>query len=191
MEPYIDYPAEVDAPRGYEWGAHVSGRGWSGYHLIRKRDRAYMVARMRPDLSVVTRHRSPARPDELTRGELKLLVDDAFAKLTLWWNPAQPGVPIATAEADLPIRIVLLDGSKKSIRRPAGYFYGKLVDGRVVFAAVADWIAGSQKYLVYDLVGTSHWGNTRKAAIARAIAAEGASLASGAHDLGRGGGTPI
>lgn len=77
-----------------------------------------------------------------------------------------------SADRNLPIKIVLLDGSTLSIRRPAGYFYGKLIDGRVAFSAVSDFIPRSRKYLVYDLVGGSHWGSTRGSAIAAAIAAE-------------------
>jgi len=92
MKAHIDYPSEVDAPRGYVWGAHGCGPGFSGYYLIRKRDGAHLVARMRPDLSVVTRHRRPARPDEFTRGELKMLVDDAFAKTASRHNPTKQTV---------------------------------------------------------------------------------------------------
>jgi hypothetical protein len=80
MKPDIDYPAQAEPPRGYRWGAFVSGPGWSGYYLVRKSDGAHLVANLRPDLSVVARHRRFPDADELTRGELKLLVDDAFAK---------------------------------------------------------------------------------------------------------------
>jgi hypothetical protein len=49
----------------------------------------------------------------------------------------------------------------------------------VVFSAVSESIPRSKKYLVYDLVGTSHFGSTRGSAIAAAIAAEGAASKAG------------
>lgn len=36
-------------PAGYRYGAHVSGPGWSGYHIIRESDDARIVARVTPE----------------------------------------------------------------------------------------------------------------------------------------------